>query len=718
MSWWYPRFNKTGSLASGNGEIWFNGVNPGHQLVPGHSPQWFGDPEDKLALIGDALRLVDMVTGEIVQALPWVFNPRVGNTSGIAAGAGHWCGWNVSQGLIYDGVSVDPAAAPGAVDQRTGALYYLTPYQANQKRVVLDGTVVREGVVATEIMAGEACATWGEYEPNRTLYGWAPETGIARLSPLPSTELTFTGVPVRTPTGLWLVTLTHKGLIVYPWGGADGYILEGVYYYHHAIFLNGVIEIAATNDQGGIVRTSVSLNAPRVDLRTYRPTTGSAVPVGPITPINRKMFLMFYAGAPGASGGWDTNDDPPGTSPTPGNGRLDVPSATLIDETGKAVAVMVTGGSVEEIEQKAATSPLTPFCYWDARRWPRLPNVPPGAWLAVQGYRGATESLEAFEADMRAILAQHIAERPQLKHAPVPQCYTSNVGNTTDLGNIVSVFSRIAADTPEVYALVPFSGSGRKTGLQDHPDVRPYWQQLADSITGRPDSEVPVAEFPREAWTVVEAMHTKYAQKCIDEHPSDMDAAARDWTEMVVQQLVFSYPQGGWIWKSGDSTRPPSKDVSARQLAGRFDGWDMLKAASINGPRDLADYPPGWHDLAGQHPIPVTGVNWLKTAPEPGTIEVRFQDYQTTVRRSDPKGLTLYWDIDSTHPVEGFEVQLVGAPEVFRMTVQPPFPPDGRYFRGLAWKPTMNGTFTPRLLVRDTKGNEATVEGVPVTVIP
>ena len=62
MSWWYPRLNARGEIASGNGEIWKDGAAIG---VAGHSPQWFGDPEDALVFIGDEARIIDTRTGAL-----------------------------------------------------------------------------------------------------------------------------------------------------------------------------------------------------------------------------------------------------------------------------------------------------------------------------------------------------------------------------------------------------------------------------------------------------------------------------------------------------------------------------------------------------------------------------------------------------------------------------------------------------------------------------
>lgn len=271
MSWWYPRLNAAGEIASGNGAIWLNGVLVG----AGHSPQWGGADEVLVDGDRDGLRWLNVRTGATF-GLGFECNARVGNTSGISAGAGHWCGWNPTQGLIRDGQIVDPEAAPGAIDQQSGALYYLTPYQRNIRQVVIwPGTILRHGILATEIVAGDECCTWSEYEQVRTLYGWCPERGVERLSPLAATELLFVGIPVQTPSGRWLVTQTNLGLIVYPWGDTRGYIIEGEWFYHDARYLDGLLRIVGTNSRGALIRRDLNLAAARVDLTRYYPTSGT-----------------------------------------------------------------------------------------------------------------------------------------------------------------------------------------------------------------------------------------------------------------------------------------------------------------------------------------------------------------------------------------------------------------------------------------------------------
>jgi hypothetical protein len=117
-----------------------------------------------------------------------------------------------------------------------------------------------------------------------------------------------------------------------------------------------------------------------------------------------------------------------------------------------------------------------------------------------------------------------------------------------------------------------------------------------------PTPEPDVMDMPLNAWRVIEAMHAKFAHT----FPQD-ENGARSFTEMVIQQLVFSDPLGGWCWKRASEGRPASKDCTARQIDGRFEGWDILSAAGHNGPRVLASYPPPYHDLIAEGPqVPIT----------------------------------------------------------------------------------------------------------------
>lgn len=142
---------------------------------------------------------------------------------------------------------------------------------------------------------------------------------------------------------------------------------------------------------------------------------------------------------------------------------------------------------------------------------------------------------------------------------------------------------------------------------------------LASTPTPIPPTPVPPTPepnpmtFPAAAWALIEQMHARFNFTL----PANEDGA-RTFTRLCCEQLAYSFPSDGWCWKSSAPGNPPSKDVTARQSQGRFEGWDILDAAGVTGPRNLAA-PPGYHNLAGQHPIPVTATNHLGVTPQPPT---------------------------------------------------------------------------------------------------
>lgn len=136
---------------------------------------------------------------------------------------------------------------------------------------------------------------------------------------------------------------------------------------------------------------------------------------------------------------------------------------------------------------------------------------------------------------------------------------------------------------------------------------------VSDAPPNPPNPPEPSMLMPLDAWRVIEQMHARFAHT----FPETEDGA-RGFTEMTLQQLAFTFPDGGWCWKRASVDRPPSKDCAARQVDGRFEGWDILAAAGHTGPRVLAAYPPVWHDLIAdghQVPIAVSPVNHLGVTP-------------------------------------------------------------------------------------------------------
>ena len=107
-------------------------------------------------------------------------------------------------------------------------------------------------------------------------------------------EFEFTAVPVATPGDLWLVVATHKGLVVYPWGDPDGYVLEGEYFYHDAAFFGDRLRVAATSGSGSFQYSRSTSTRPRTRPPNLSPDdrrgrrdggNGGEIEVPMITPI-------------------------------------------------------------------------------------------------------------------------------------------------------------------------------------------------------------------------------------------------------------------------------------------------------------------------------------------------------------------------------------------------------------------------------------------------
>lgn len=89
-----------------------------------------------------------------------------------------------------------------------------------------------------------------------------------------------------------------------------------------------------------------------------------------------------------------------------------------------------------------------------------------------------------------------------------------------------------------------------------------------------------------------------------------------------------------------------------------------------------------------------------------------------TAARSDPKGAFVDFDISSARPITHVEIDLIGDGEPPFKVDLPYDRSDGRYFRGMRWKPTINGTFPLIVTAVDSAGCEGHSFGAQsVTVI-
>lgn len=103
------------------------------------------------------------------------------------------------------------------------------------------------------------------------------------------------------------------------------------------------------------------------------------------------------------------------------------------------------------------------------------------------------------------------------------------------------------------------------------------------------------------------------------------------------------------------------------------------------------------------------------SAPE---VSVIVQAYDLTAKRSDPRGLHVAFDAGSSEPIVRIEMDMEGDGEpAIPLTFPAGLGFDGRYIRGLNFKPTVNGTWPLLVSATDAVGRKATARCLPgVTV--
>lgn len=126
--------------------------------------------------------------------------------------------------------------------------------------------------------------------------------------------------------------------------------------------------------------------------------------------------------------------------------------------------------------------------------------------------------------------------------------------------------------------------------------------------------------LPAPSWAQCPGFPSRGVQ-IIDAFLSDRDKQAlamgsddqrRSLTKMIIEQLVFDFPQDSYSWKSADPGRPPSKDSIARTVGGRLCNWDWQNGQTRQRAVQTGQI---GEDITGQNPIYVAGVNHLAQPP-------------------------------------------------------------------------------------------------------
>jgi hypothetical protein len=325
-------------------------------------------------------------------------------------------------------------------------------------------------------------------------------------------------------------------------------------------------------------------------------------PMPTVVRVNRALWFGFFVGRPDAGGGWSTSESP---LSTPGNCYLQIPESILFDHAGVPIAQYVAaeadGQSIsDEVAKARQRRPDLPvISYWTAADHGK--TVPPGDWIGVEAYRSLTESIPAFE---RRIWTA-VARCPKV--ALIPQCYSNNIKNTVDLVSIVPVIARIVAEAKNVVAVLPFSGTGRATGLQDHPEVRWAWEEFGRGIPSAPVIQTtppakpppstppplptsPPPFFPKARIGAFMKVYLKLNNKYIGVDPTPIPRKTGDSAFPVYQDR-----NSGGAWEEVELTKRDNGQFDARFIAanrqlslssnglesrgaGTFGTWELIYA--------------------------------------------------------------------------------------------------------------------------------------------
>lgn len=98
-------------------------------------------------------------------------------------------------------------------------------------------------------------------------------------------------------------------------------------------------------------------------------------------------------------------------------------------------------------------------------------------------------------------------------------------------------------------------------------------------------------------------------------------------------------------------------------------------------------------------------------------MNLRITGYDREVKRSDPEGLHITYDMDSDRPIVSMTFWMDDGATPLEAQYPVKQGTDGRYFRGINVKPTISGDFHFHLLILDDRGNSAeAVSETPVKV--
>jgi hypothetical protein len=264
---WFPHFAPDGRLVSGSEQLFADGQPIGRgrpiRWISPTSVIWNSGVDTRRTVLG----------GETTQLHPASF-------SMLAAGAGHWAGWNPT-GVFHDGVCVSADGDQPWIG-RDGAFVYKTLRASESHGIVFQGREIvapRPHIVDPRTEGG--VVVWSQFVTmhDRATFGWRGG-GVEDLRVI---DAEFDSVPIPTPDGVYVLTGAHWGFFIRKWGERQGWTFRGTFNTPDAICLGDVIYVAGAAAGGRLTVLQFPLHAPKVAIQTA-PTPPAPTPPPPSPP--------------------------------------------------------------------------------------------------------------------------------------------------------------------------------------------------------------------------------------------------------------------------------------------------------------------------------------------------------------------------------------------------------------------------------------------------
>lgn len=220
-------------------------------------------------------------------------------------------------------------------------------------------------------------------------------------------------------------------------------------------------------------------------------------------------------------------------------------------DLNRTVAWWVSGADLDSLGATvAACDPSKPIvAYLDKRGWPQAKPawVTPSVWPSVQVYRAPGESLEAFEAAVRADL-ERVAAYGGYCWVTLRLDDYNGQGSVAQTLEACPIYDRLIRDFPCIVGLHLFADE-RKGGMADHPELRAWGKAFAGACGPRP-SRYDYCTLPD-----VSAVYTLQQKLLQDRGTYQLSAADRTYLLALMGGVPPDPPEPP---PSGDLPDPPN----------------------------------------------------------------------------------------------------------------------------------------------------------------